>query len=145
MQRIGEAVTLRQMVVGFLIFGTLITGILTFVDGAFTAYDVSYQNDTLASVGSDVEQNSTEVARSAREQAEEVGQGGALAVGGFFLRSVWRVISTTATVIIQTPNILSQLSADIPGNASWFIVLITGIVFTWFAYEIVTIYRGVRT
>jgi len=137
------AFRLRTFVASLLILGTLTTGLIGFAGNIFDVYG---SNGTdLSALG----QQANETFRQTNEtidqtQGEADNIGGGIAEGLFVLKSVWNVLALTLSSIGTATDFITTISFYL-GLPAWFVSLVTGIITIFVVYELVTLYRGIRS
>ncbi len=141
------ALTLRDVGISFVIFASVITGGLSFIGGFTNQYDVDYKNDTLASVSSTVSSEANSLASQAGNRSQDFDEGRSLLdIGGFFINRVYQVAVLPLTALSAIEIMASDMLTVLPiGNPEWFITLIFGVFTVIVSYEILSLYRGLRT
>lgn len=134
---------LRNFVAALLILGTLTTGLIGFAGNIFDVYG---SNGTdLSVLGSQANETFRQTNETIdRTQGEAGAIGGGIAEGLFILKSVWNVLSLTLSSIATATGFITTISFYL-GIPAWFVSLITGIITVFVVYELVTLYRGIRS
>lgn len=134
---------LRQFLAALIIFGALTSGLVGFAGDVFDTYgsqgtDLSVLEDqadrTFEETNSTVNQQ--------QEQAEEVK--GDITQGLFILNTIGSVITLTITSITSFYGLVTTLSGQLH-IPTWLIGMVTTIISIYIIYEIVTLYRGIRS
>lgn len=134
---------LRGFLASLVIFGALATGLLGFSGDVLNTYgnqetDLSVleeeANRTFESVNSTVNE----------QQAEAEGIKGDVTEGLFVLNSVASVLSQTIQSITSVFTLVGSLGKYL-GIPTWFIGMVTTIISIYVIYELVSLYRGIRT
>lgn len=137
------AFRLRHFLASLILFSTLTLGLLGFAGNIFDTYgsqgtDLSVlgdqANDTFRSTNQTVQQT----------QSEASDIGGGIAEGLFILKSVWNVLGLTLGSIADATSFVTTIAFYL-GLPEWFVSLITGILTIFVVYELVTLYRGIRS
>jgi len=136
------AFRLRGYIAALLIFGTVTTGMLGFAGNIFDVYGGSADTSVLGDTAQDTFESTNATVQQSQDEAENIG--GGIAEGLFVLKSVWNVISLTLGSIAQATLIVPTLTTYL-GLPGWLASLITGILTVFIIYEIITLYRGIRS
>lgn len=136
------AFRLRSFLIGLLIFGTITTGALTFTGSLFDTYDSNVDTGILKEKSQQVFNRTSENINSTRKSAEEIGTG--VSAGLYFLKSIWDVLKTTITSIPIISFAAVSLSQYL-GIPTWFTSMIILSITIKVIYELVSMYKGIRS
>lgn len=133
--------TLREYSTAFILLGFTFSAIIAFSGSVFTEYGSNLQGE---------ENDIQELNQNIKSAAPDTGTGGEKAnsistedSGSFFLGSVLTVIETVTSGVGSLPNLMSVFVGDL--GVSPVIVTLASIPVGWVVWEVVSLYRGLRT
>lgn len=138
------AVTLRQYVIGFILFGGLLTGILSFSGAVFDAYDEDVDQSALNDVATNVNDRMNRTVSEGRRRSLRIGGGSAIGGVSFFLNSVWQTILTVLETLTMIPTIVGEIAFEL-NLPDWIVFVAVGIPSAIVIFEVISLYRGLRT
>lgn len=141
------ALTLRDFGVGFVIFASVLTGMLSFIGGFAGQYpSANFDNGTLEKISTDASSKSNSFVTETRNRSGNFQEGRSLLdIGGFFINTVYQILILPLDALTAVDGMASILLGEIGIQNPWIINMLVGVLFIIVGYEIVSVYRGVRT
>lgn len=139
--------TLRDFGIGFVVFASVLTGMLGFIGGFAGQYpSANFDNGTLESLSSDASAESNQFVTQTRNRSGSFQEGRSLLdLGGFFINTVYQILTLPLDAMTAVDGMASIVLGELGVESPWLINMVVGVLFIIIGYEIVSVYRGVRT
>lgn len=137
------AFRLRTFLASLILFSTLTVGLLGFAGNIFDTYGSNGTDlSVLGNQANETYQSTNETVQQTQKEADNIG--GGIAKGLFILKSIWNVLALTLGSIAAATSFVTTIAFYL-GLPEWFVSLVTGIITIFVVYELVSLYRGIRS
>jgi len=133
--------TFRDYSTGFILLSFTFAAIVSFSGSIFSNYDSNLQGQE-----EDVSSLNEKIKEAAPDTAQGENKANSInteSTGTFFLSSVLSVVETVTSGLGSLPNLLSVFVDEL--GVSEHIIMLASIPVAWGIWEVVSLYRGIRT